>query len=500
MSTVSSETASVRPGTEAADVEKDAAAQNEKQNETNDANESPYLVTLTQEDDPKQLSTLHKWLAVLVISTSALCVTCASSVAGFTEGAISQEFHVGKEVSILGISLFVQGLGFGPLLVGPLSELYGRNIVYRVSFGLFWVFSWPVAFGHHIAVFLIFRFLTGFCGAAFLSVAGGSVSDLFANDKVATPMAVFTISPFIGPVVGPLISGFINQNTYWRWTYRVMIIWISVELVGLLLFVPETYTPVITKWKAQKLRKTTGNPEFYAPIEKQSKSLLRSIKMSCYTPFKLLLLDRMALLLDVWNALLLGILYLTFQAFPVIFMEVHGFSMQATGLTFLGLGVGMLVALATQPLWNRFARNEAHKYGGNPPPEVRLVMGQVGAVLVPLSLYWLAFTTYQQVHWIVPIIASVPFGAGVLFCFISTFTYLVIAYRPVAASAMAANTFVRTCFAAAFPLFAGQMYHTLGTVGATALLAGLTTLAAPLPFVFHRIGARLRAKSRFTHA
>ena len=108
-------------------------------------------------------------------------------------------------------------------------------------------------------------------------------------------------------------------------------------------------------------------------------------------------------------------------------------------------------------------------------------MGQAGAVLVPLSLYWLAFTTYPHIHWIVPIIASVPFGAGILLCFISIFTYLVTAYRPIAASAMASNTFTRTSAAAAFPLFAGQMYERLGTVGATALLAGLTTLAAPLP-------------------
>ena len=110
-----------------------------------------------------------------------------------------------------------------------------------------------------------------------------------------------------------------------------------------------------------------------------------------------------------------------------------------------------------------------------------LFMGMAGGVLCPLSLYWLAFTTYPAVPWIVPIIASVPFGTGVLFCFTSTWTYLVVVYKPIAASAMAANTFVRTTFAAAFPLFAGQMYHRLGTVGATALLAGLCTLATPLP-------------------
>lgn len=97
------------------------------------------------------------------------------------------------------------------------------------------------------------------------------------------------------------------------------------------------------------------------------------------------------------------------------------------------------------------------------------------------GLFWLAFTTYPQVHWIAPIIASVPFGSGVYFVFTSTFTYLVTAYRPIAASAMASNSALRSAFAAAFPLFAGAMYDRLGTVEATALLAGLTTIMAPLP-------------------
>ena len=108
-------------------------------------------------------------------------------------------------------------------------------------------------------------------------------------------------------------------------------------------------------------------------------------------------------------------------------------------------------------------------------------MGMPGGILVPLSLFWLAFTTFPSVPWIVPIIGSIPFGTGILFVFTSTFTYLVTAYRPIAASAMASNSALRSAFAAVFPLFASQMYSRLGTVGATALLAGLTAVMAPLP-------------------
>ncbi|KAJ7624151.1 major facilitator superfamily domain-containing protein [Mycena rosella] len=436
-------------------------------------------------------------MAVCVISAGSFCVACASSMAIFTEKAMAEEFHVSHELTILSVSLFVLGFGVGPLIMGPFSEVYGRTIIYRISYILLVLLSLPVVFAPNLAVSLVFRFLLGTAGASFLSVAGGSVADMFPASQVGTPMAVYTICPFLGPVFGPLLGGFINQNLYWRWTYRILIIWTAFQLVAIFLFVPESYAPVLLQRKARKLRKDTGDPTYWAPLDRHDIPLTRSLLLSCYVPFKLLMFDRMALLLDIWDALLLGILYLMFQAFPIIFEDGHHFDVQTTGLTFLGIGLGMGIGLATQPFWNRLAVWEAAKHGGKAPPESLLIMGQVGGVLVPLSLYWFAFTTYPRVHWVVPILASVPFGTGVFFVFTATFTYLVTAYRPIAASAMAANSAMRSAFAAAFPLFAGAMYNRLGPVGATALLAGLTTVMAPLPFVFYRMGPRLRAGSRF---
>lgn len=457
--------------------------------------EKRYEVRLEPEDDPQGLSLLRRWLAVVTIAVSGHFVTFASSAAVFSLHSIEKSFHVGREVAILSISLYVMGLGVGPLFAGPISELYGRNIVYRTSFVLFFVFSFPVAFAHDIEVFLIFRFVTGFCGAAFLSVAGGSVSDMFPNAMVGTPMAVYTVSTFLGPEFGLLFSGFVNQHVEWRWTYHALIIWAFLQTVTLICFVPETYTPVILKWKAQRLRKAGGNNHLYAPLEKMNISLGRSIFVSCYKPFQLLA-DRMLFLIDLWCALILGILYLAFRAFPIIFMEKHHFNMQMTGVTFLGIALGNLIGLATTPYWNRRYRLYVERHG-DPPPEFRLVMGQVGGILVSISLFCTAFTTYKDLHWIAPVIASVPFGTGIYFVYSSSFTYLVVAYRPIAASAMASNSAMRSSFAAAFPLFASQMYHALGTVGATALLAGLATAMAPLPFIFYHIGEKIRAKSKF---
>jgi len=128
----------------------------------------------------------------------------------------------------------------------------------------------------------------------------------------------------------------------------------------------------------------------------------------------------------------------------------------------------------------RLTLKEIQKHG-TVRPESRLITGQVGSILIPVGLFGVAFTSYPSVHWVAPIIASIPFGMGFFYSFSSTLGYFAIAYRPIAASALASNSFVRSCFASSFPLFTSELYDALGTVGATALVAGLATLFAPLP-------------------
>jgi hypothetical protein len=162
----------------------------------------------------------------------------------------------------------------------------------------------------------------------------------------------------------------------------------------------------------------------------------------------------MALLLNLWTSVILGSLYLAFQAFPIIFGQIHHFNMQTTGLSFLGIGIGIIIAVPLCVWCNRGVTRNAKARGHTQLPiEDRLILAQIGGILVPLGLWILAFTTYPNVHWIAPIIASMIFGMGLYMVFVSVFTYLVVAYRPIAASAMASNSAMRYGFAAAFPLY-----------------------------------------------
>lgn len=156
-------------------------------------------------DNPLTWSSIKKASVLGVICSGALCVTCSSSVVSSAYSGIESDLGVSKEVSILGLSLFVTGLGIGPCLLAPFSEFYGRRPIYLIAFGSFFLFNFPVAFANHISVFLIFRFLTGFAGSAFLSIAGGSVSDMWTPSESFLPMSFYTSSPFLGPALGECI-------------------------------------------------------------------------------------------------------------------------------------------------------------------------------------------------------------------------------------------------------------------------------------------------------
>lgn len=361
-------------------------------------NENDFEVSWNGDHDsmnPKCMSKPRKWLIVAILSTSSTCVTCTSSLYTSTYAQLEEEFHCSEIVATLGLSIFVAGLGIGPMLLGPLSEFYGRRYIYIVSFVLFVIWLVPCAVAQNIQTLLVARFFDGVAGSAFLSVAGGTVGDMFSRDELQAPMMIFTASPFIGPPIGPLIGNFINQFANWRWSFYVLLIWAGVMLVLITLFIPETYHPVLLRRKAIKVRDETGDERWHARIERMDKSILQTIIRSCYRPFLLLTLEPMCLNLCIFSALLLGVLYLWFGAFNLVFENNHGFEQWQVGLTYIGIFIGLLMAIASGGLyWDRnYARLlESHeKEGGEPggsEPEYRLPPAIAGAFLVPIGLFW----------------------------------------------------------------------------------------------------------------
>lgn len=145
--------------------------------------------------DPHNMSNLRKWAIVILVSSTTVCVCVTSSLDTSTYSQITNEFGVSRIVATLGLSFFIAGLGWGPMVLAPLSEFYGRRVIYRISLPLFLAFLIPCGVAMNIQTMLIARFLDGLAGAAFSSVAGGTVGDMFTKDKLQTPMLIYTASP-----------------------------------------------------------------------------------------------------------------------------------------------------------------------------------------------------------------------------------------------------------------------------------------------------------------
>lgn len=125
------------------------------------------------------------------------------------------QFHASQELVTLGLSLFVLGFALGPLIFAPMSELYGRQILFFVTFGVFAAFNAGCAGAQNIWSLIILRFFAGSFGSSPLTNAGGVIADMFAARERGLAMVIFAAAPFMGPVLGPIIGGFLGQYAGW---------------------------------------------------------------------------------------------------------------------------------------------------------------------------------------------------------------------------------------------------------------------------------------------
>lgn len=179
----------------------------DRSNQPGEAADGDEFVVGWDDNDPKNprnMNKLRRWLIVIICSSGSLCVTCTSSMYTATYEQLMNDLDCSRIVATLGLSFFIWGLGIGPLFLAPLSEFYGRKWIYIVSFTFFLIWLIPCAVAQNIQTMIVSRFFNGLAGSAFLSVAGGTVGDLFDRHELSAPMMLYTASPFIGPEVGPL--------------------------------------------------------------------------------------------------------------------------------------------------------------------------------------------------------------------------------------------------------------------------------------------------------
>jgi len=346
---------------------------------------------------------------------------------------------------------------------------------------------------------MLARFLGGAFGCAPIAVVGGALADFWNPVDRGVAVAIFAAATFIGPVAGPIVGGFITQSYLgWRWTAWITMIMVFFFGTLGLIFVPETYAPVLLQRRARKLRYETKNWALHAHADEARVDTHEIIVKYLFRPFTMLVLEPILILITIYLALIYGITYLLFEAFPISFQQQRGWNNGVGALPFLSITIGVLigVVIITWVTKTRFARKL--KKHGKVVPEERLPPMIIGAALLPAGLFWFAWTSSPDITWVPQVLAGIPIGAGILLIFMQGLNYIIDVYLLYANSAIAANTFLRSLAGAGFPMFATAMYLDLGVPWATSLLGFLTLAMFPVPVLFFVYGRKIRALSRYS--
>ncbi|KAK3709115.1 hypothetical protein LTR37_011094 [Vermiconidia calcicola] len=431
-------------------------------------------------DNPLTWPLWKKAYHTLASGSLAFAVTAGSSLITPGIPQIAEEFGVSRTASVCSLTVFVLGLACGPVIAAPISETYGRSIVYKISAPVYILFLVGAGFSKSFAGHLVCRLLAGTVGAPVLAVGAGTSADVYPQHNRAVATATFIMMPFLGPSLGPVIGGFAAQYKGWRWT-QWCTIFIGIFALALKLGIPGPPKPPVKGWAYVKLLVTI--------------TLVRPVHM--------LLTEPIVIFLSLYNSFTFSVLFAFFAAYPYTFQLVYDFETWEYGLTFLGILVGVLLAVLTAIVVDRTVYIPIYKQvlaQGKTAvaPEHRLYIAMVGAFGIPIGLFWFAWTARRDVHWISPVLAGIPFAWGNLALFISSALYLTDVYGPLnGASAMAANGLARYTMGAVFPLFTFQMYEVLGIAWASSLLGFISVAMIPIPWVFFKWGPSIRARSSY---
>lgn len=170
---------------------------------TNMTTDPRFEVDFDDGENPHDWSMAKKAMIIFFMSFSTLVVVMYST--SYTSGipGMMETFGVKDEtLLVLGLTTYLFGLALGSVILAPLSEMYGRRPVYIIAVFCFIVLIIPCALANSLATILAVRFFGAFAGAAMISNAPGTVSDIVPDEWRALAFSIWSLGPMNGPVIG----------------------------------------------------------------------------------------------------------------------------------------------------------------------------------------------------------------------------------------------------------------------------------------------------------
>ncbi|KAI1383083.1 MFS general substrate transporter [Hypoxylon trugodes] len=452
-------------------------------------------------ENPMEWPLAYKWFISGLLAFMAFTVTftCVSVVP--VASRIVKDLNHGqssKSASVLLVTIWELGEAAGPLLIAPLSEIFGRYPVMNAANALFIVATILAAISQSTALFIAARTLTGLAVASNV-LNPAIVGDIFAKEQRGSAMSMIQLAPLIGGAVGPAISGAIAETMGWRRTIWMSVILAVICEVAFLTSFRETYKVPILRRKAARLRRETGNTSLRTVFDADDGSQSEKFWDAIVRPFTVLAGSSVLQILSVFGSVVFTYFYIMSTTLPDILETTYGLSPAEAGSAFMTYSVGSVISVIICNLTlDRIYIKLRDSNKGVGQPEYRLPLVIIGGFTLPIIVAWYGWAAQLQ-HPISTLLLSVAMvGSTMTFGFLPFYAYVVDAFGLYAASAMTAVIVIR-CLAGTFlPLAAGSLTNKFGYGLGFSILGGASLLLAPIPIFVLRYGAKWRQGSKYT--
>ncbi|KAL9091756.1 MAG: hypothetical protein Q9159_001271 [Coniocarpon cinnabarinum] len=342
-----------------------------------EVSDDAYLVTFNTGDaeDPKNWSKKMKWSVTLALSATGFNRIMVSTMMAPAINTIATDLNMSNTESTMALSVYLLATAFGPLIIGPLSEVYGRKPIIHITNVWFLVFNLICGFAHSKGLLIAARLLAGFGASAVFSLSYGVLGDVWTPEQRGHSLSLFLLIPLLGAAVGPIVGGFIVDYTTWRWMFWATTILQGVCELCSLPLIRETYAPLLLRRRAQKLRETCDDSRYHAEIEDNDAghSTSATLRHSLSRPLRLLLFHPTIQLQALLGGLNYGLLYFALASFSTLYVSAYHESISISGLHYIAICAGELLgAQLCGPLMDYTYRALKARRGGTASPELRV--------------------------------------------------------------------------------------------------------------------------------
>lgn len=467
-------------------------------------------------ENPYNWPVLQKVIFAGEIAFLTLSVYMGSAI--YTPGIdyLMEDLGITKVKATLPLTMFVIGYGLGPMVLSPMSEnaIFGRTSIYIITLFFFFILQIPQSFGvgtHSIASLSVLRFLSGIFASPALATGVASFGDVVTLPYMPVGIASWSISAVCGPSMGPLIGAVLVNGSHgdWVWPFRFMMIISGACFLVLGFLLPESYGKTLLRRKAQRLRALTGNENIMSEGEIENKNMtVRELAIdTLWRPFEIAFTEPVVLLIDLYISLVYSIMYLWFEAFPIVFIETYGFTLVELGVSYVSVMIGVLVGALfyISIIYQTFTKKFLNGKGDAITPEVFLPVAIAGSLLMPIGIFIFGWSANPQHHWMGPIMGAAVFCTGAFLVFQTLFNYMAMSFPRYMASVFAGNDLFRSVIAGCFPLFGSALFNNLAikkfpVAWGSSVLGFISLGMVAIPVTFALLGPKIRARSKYSGA